>query len=133
MADRPQARHLSVSINRSAEDVYEFASDPRNLPRWATGLGGSIRMVDGEWMADAPMGKVTIRFAERNRFGILDHDVTLESGETFHNPMRVIPGGSGCEVVFTLFRQPGTTDEKFEEDARWVAKDLGILRDLLER
>ena len=34
--------------------------------------------------------------------GVLDHDVTLPSGETVHNPMRVIPDGDGCEVVFTL-------------------------------
>jgi hypothetical protein len=26
------AKHLSVSIERSAADVYEFASDPENLP-----------------------------------------------------------------------------------------------------
>jgi hypothetical protein len=33
----------------------------------------------------------------------LDHDVTLPSGETLSNPMRVVPNGTGSEVVFTLF------------------------------
>lgn len=126
-------RHISVSINRPPNQVYDFASNPENLPKWATGLGGSIKNVNGEWIADAPMGKVKIRFAKRNTFGILDHDVILESGVKIHNPMRVVPNGSGSEVVFILFRQPDTSDEKFSEDAKWVEKDLRILKDLLEK
>jgi uncharacterized protein YndB with AHSA1/START domain len=31
-------RHISVDIARRPAEVYEFASDPRNLPRWAAGL-----------------------------------------------------------------------------------------------
>jgi hypothetical protein len=31
-------QHLSVSIARRPAEVYEFTSDPRNLPRWAAGL-----------------------------------------------------------------------------------------------
>jgi hypothetical protein len=79
------------------------------------------------------MGKVTIRFVENNPFGILDHDVILESGGKMHNPMRVVPNGLGSEVIFTLFRQPGVSDEQFAEDTQWVEKDLRMLRDLLEQ
>ena len=28
------AKHISVSINRSAGQVYEFASNPENFPKW---------------------------------------------------------------------------------------------------
>jgi hypothetical protein len=133
MENKLDVRHISVSINRPANEVYEFASNPGNLPQWATGLGGSIRKVKGEWTADTPMGKAKIRFAEKNQFGILDHDVILESGVTFHNPMRVLPNGRSSEVIFTLFRQPDMSDEKFSEDAKWVEKDLRILKDLLEK
>jgi hypothetical protein len=72
-------------------------------------------------------------FAERNDYGILDHDVTLPSGETVHNPMRVIADGAGCEVVFTLRRQPGMTDEEFSRDAGLVLADLRALKEQLER
>ncbi|MGH7805523.1 MAG: hypothetical protein ACREQJ_14340 [Candidatus Binatia bacterium] len=74
-----------------------------------------------------------MRFTERNALGVLDHDVTLADGTTVHNPIRVIPNGAGSEVTFTLLRQPGTTAEKFAEDAKWVEKDLGILKRLLEK
>jgi len=126
-------RHISVPIDRPPHEVYDFASKPENLPQWATGLGGSIKKVNGEWVADAPMARITIRMTKKNALGVLDHDVVLESGAVVHNPARVFPRGRGSEVVFTLFRQPGVTDEKFSEDARWVEKDLNILKGLLER
>ena len=127
-----QVRHVSVSINRPPEEVYVFVSDPENLPKWATGLGGSIRKVQGEWIADSPMGKIRITFAEKNTFGILDHEVVLGSGVKIDNPMRVIANGEGSEIFFTLIRRPDISDEKFAEDALWVEKDLKILKGLLE-
>jgi hypothetical protein len=74
------AKHISVSINRSAAQVYEFASNPENLPKWAAGLSGSIKKVDENWITESPMGTVKVKFAEKNKFGVLDHDVTLPSG-----------------------------------------------------
>jgi hypothetical protein len=79
------------------------------------------------------MGKVKIKFTEKNKFEILDHEVVLESGVKVYNPMRVIANGKGSEVFFTLIRQPGVSDEKFEQDAKWVEKDLKILKGLLEK
>ena len=128
-----KARHVSVSILRSPKEVYAFASNIENLPRWASGLGGSIRNVDGEWVAEGPMGAITVRFAAPNELGVLDHDVALPSGEMVHNPMRVVPNGAGSEVIFTLFRQEEVTDGQFERDAEWVEKDLWTLKELLER
>lgn len=125
-------RHISVSIRCSPEDVYAFASNLENLPRWASGLGGSIRNAGGEWIADGPMGPVKVRFAAPNELGVLDHDVVLPSGTTVHNPIRVVPNGTGSEVTFTLFRQPEVPEEQFERDAEWVEKDLRTLKDLLE-
>ena len=51
------AKHISVSINRSAAQVYEFASNPENLPKWAAGLSGSIKKINEDWVAEAPMGR----------------------------------------------------------------------------
>ena len=126
-------QHVSVSIGRPPAEVYEFASDPRNLPRWAAGLvGTAVRMEAGEWTADAPFGKVRVRFAPRNPYGVLDHDVCLASGVTIHNPMRVVPHSEGSEFIFTLIRQPGVSDEKFAEDKAAVETDLRTLKEVLE-
>jgi hypothetical protein len=126
--------HISVSIDRRSADVYEFASDPRNMPRWAAGLARSEMRNEGdEWVADAPFGTVRVRFAPRNVFGVIDHDVKLESGATIHNPMRVMPNGEGSEFVFTLIRRPGMSDVQFAQDKAAVENDLQTLKEPLER
>jgi len=128
-----ESQHISVSINRSADQVYEFASNPENLPQWAAGLSDSIKNVDGDWIAESPIGSVKIKFAGKNKFGVLDHDVTLPSGEKFYNPMRVFSNNDGCELTFTLYRRPETSDQMFAEDAQAVKRDLERLKTLLEK
>jgi len=125
-------RHLSKHIDRPAPEVYDYASRPANLPAWAPGLGGSIEEIDGQWIAESPMGRVVVAFAPANDFGVLDHEVTLPSGETIYNPMRVTADGAGCEVVFSLRRPSGMSDEDFERDAEAVLADLTGLKRTME-
>jgi uncharacterized protein YndB with AHSA1/START domain len=126
-------RHISIYIARRPAEVYEFASDPRNLPRWAAGLArAEVRRDGDEWVADAPFGKVRVRFVEPNAFGVMDHDVKLESGVTVRNPMRVVANGAGSELVFTLIRQPGMSDEQLARDGEAVESDLRTLKGVLE-
>ncbi len=128
-----KSRHVDISISRSADKVYDFVSNPQNLPLWAGGLSGSIKNVNGDWVAESPMGIVKIKFADKNRFGILDHDVTLPSGETFYNPMRVISNGDGSELVFTLYQRPGMSDRDFEKDEEQIKTDLKRLKTIIEK
>lgn len=127
-----ESRHIGEHIERPASEVYQYASDPANLPQWAPGLGSAVEQIDGRWFVTTGMGRVGLDFAARNDYGVLDHEVTLPSGEVIYNPMRVIADGAGSEVVFTLRRQPGVSDEEFERDAAAVASDLGSLRTILE-
>jgi hypothetical protein len=127
-----ESKHLSERINRPAAEVYDYASNPANLPEWAPGLGSSVEHVDGRWLVDSPMGRVSVAFVPRNEYGVLDHDVTMPSGEIVYNPMRVTKDGNGSEIVFTLRRLPGMSDEDFERDAKAVAADLARLKRVLE-
>ncbi|MGW5261650.1 SRPBCC family protein [Microbispora sp. NPDC004025] len=127
-----ESRHISERIDRPADEVYDYASDPANLPVWAPGLGEAVENADGQWFVETPSGRAGFAFVERNTYGVLDHEVTLPSGEVVHNPMRVIPDGDGCEVVFTLRRLPGVSDEDFARDAGLVQADLTRLKQVLE-
>ena len=125
--------HIAIAINRSPGDVYAFAANPENLPRWAAGLAQSqVKKAGDAWVAEAPFGKVKIRFAPDNPFGVMDHDVELDSGPVVHNPMRVVANGEGSEFTFILIRQPGMTQEEFEADAGMVEADLQALKQILE-
>lgn len=127
-----QSHHISQLIHRSPSEVYDFAAEPANLARWASGLAQSpIRQQGDQLLVESPMGEVTVRFVPRNELGVLDHDVTLPTGATVTNPVRVLAHPNGAEVLFTI-RQLGMTDEEFERDARTVAEDLAQLKALLE-
>jgi hypothetical protein len=126
--------HVSTTIDRPAGDVYDYASDPVNLSAWAAGLAHQdVQLVDGQWVVDSPMGRVVVAFAPSNDFGIVDHDVTLPDGEMVRNPMRVIPNGDGCDVVFTVRRRPGMSESDFAADVDAVTADLAALRALMEQ
>ncbi len=59
----------------------------------------------------------------------MDHFVETGDGREVHVPLRVIENGDGAEVMLTLFRQPGMSDEDFARDAKWITRDLRALRD----
>ena len=44
-----EVRNISVSIQRPPVDVYAFITNGDNVPRWAAGLGTTMRRVDGEY------------------------------------------------------------------------------------
>ena len=126
-------RYLTISIERSPEDVYEFASQPENLPQWAAGLGLGIKRVGEHWEVRTQDGAVGLRFTPRNDYGVLDHTVIPSDGPEVFVPMRVMPNGQGSEVMLGLFRQPDMDDATFARDAGLMQKDLQTLKTLLER
>ena len=126
-----RSHHVSRIITASPEAVYDFASDVGNLPKWAAGLAQSEVVQDGrDLFVESPMGRVRIQFVERNRFGVLDHDVVLPSGTVVTNPVRVFSHPDGAEVVFTV-RQIELSDVEFARDVRIVEADLDRLAALV--
>jgi hypothetical protein len=123
---------VSTVIRRSPQDVYAYASDANNLPAWAAGLTDAPISRDGDALVtESPLGRIRMVFAPRNEFGVLDHWVTLPSGDTTYNALRVIEHPDGAEIIFTL-RQLDATDDEFARDAGLVAADLERLRGILE-
>ncbi|MEW6312427.1 MAG: SRPBCC family protein [Pseudomonadota bacterium] len=127
-----ESKTISVSIQCPPPQVYQFSANPENLPQWASGLGTAITIIDGTCVAQTSQGVVKIRFAPPNDFGILDHYVTLPSGQEIYAPLRVIANGTGSELIFTLFRQVEMSAQQFHDDAEWAMRDLTTLKQLLE-
>jgi uncharacterized protein YndB with AHSA1/START domain len=109
-------KKLSVAIAAPPGAVYDYAANPANLPKWAAGI---------------PKG-AKVEFAERNHLGILDHCVTLPTGERINVPLRVLAKGEGSEVVFTLIPMPGMTAAQVEADSKLVLRDLAALKKAVE-
>jgi hypothetical protein len=127
------AQIIHISIERDWQDVYAFASQPHNMMRWASGLAAGLRQDGEDWIGDdGPLGEIRIRFAPSNPYGVIDHDVTLADGTSVMNSLRVVCNGTGAEVMFTLLRQPGMSDDALASDAAHIARDLKALKILLE-
>lgn len=127
-----ESRTITVRIHRPFSTVFEFLADPANWNQWAFGLGKNIRQSKDGWIADSDGGIARIRFTPRNDFGVVDHTVIRVSGQRVYVPMRLIVNGSGCELLFTLFREPTMSDTQFDSDAGFVQHDLDRLKRLME-
>jgi hypothetical protein len=127
-----QARTVSVTIERPPKTVYDYLTDPAMIPQWSFFV--SIEPAgDGAWTVTVPEGDTaTMTFAPPNGFGVADQSVEVAPGEWVHVPLRVVPNGSGSEVLFTSFRQPQYSDADYDADVALVLTDLTRLKELLE-
>ena len=135
-ASRPatvESRTITVRIDRSFDTVSEFLGNPTNWNQWALGLGKNIRRSPDGWIADSGGDIARVSFTARNKFGVVDHTVIRPSGQRVYVPMRLIANGSGCELLFTLFREPKMSDTQFDSDAGFVQRDLNKLKSLMEK
>jgi len=128
-----RSKTVTISINCLPSKIYDFVSSPSNLLKWGKTYCRSIKESNGEWMMETPQGQVKIRIAGKNEFGILDHYITPPDGKEVLIPMRVVPNGTGSEGIFTVFQQPGPTDDGFSKDIGLVEQDLRSLRAVMER
>jgi hypothetical protein len=138
-------RDIRQHVACTVREVMAVAGQLDRLPEWAQGFASGVERVlvrapDGEsgvegerWVVDASFGRVEAEFAVDVERGILDHDVTMPDGTVVHNRLRVEPRPHGSELVFTLVRQPGMTDEQWRADAEAVAADLHRLAALCEK
>lgn len=127
-----KSKTISTYIAVPPEVVYAFASNPANLPAWVPSFCKSAEFFNGQWVVQSPEGPVIFAFVEANPYGVLDHTITFPSGLMLTNPMRVVPNGSGSELLLTLFQHEGMSDEQFKEDESLVQKDMETLRLILE-
>lgn len=127
-----QVKNIHVSINKPAKEVYQYAANPENFPKWVAFIK-SIKKEGNFWMGNSDLGNIKIKWAPENEWGILDHYVTLPNGETVFNPMRIISNNKGSELIFTLFWMPGRSEKEFSEDAQAVAADLNKLKEIMEQ
>ncbi|WP_240230612.1 SRPBCC family protein [Devosia lacusdianchii] len=124
---------ISVSIDRSYDDVYAYLSKPSNYGHWAAVDTGTFRpLANGDWQANTPFGFRYFRFTPPNAFGVLDHAIFEPGQAVWYNPMRVVPNELGSEVSFTFFRRDGMDDAQFTSAVEWITTDFLALKSLLE-
>ena len=127
-----RSRTVTVSIDTPPARVYEFAGNPENFPVWTPSFVRSVRRAGDGWILETRDGELGLRFVADNPFGVLDHYVRVAPGEEFLVPMRVVPNGSGSEVMLTLVQTPDMSAKQFAEDTAMIERDLRALKAVLE-
>lgn len=125
-------KHISISINRPASEVYKFISNPENFPKWVAFVTSISKKGGDVWLGKTDLGDIRIIFTPTNEFGIADYWLILTNGVTVNNPMRVVENNKNCEIIFTLFLMSGRSEVDLKKDAQAVLKDLRKLKDIME-
>jgi hypothetical protein len=127
-----RAAVVHTSILAPPQSVIAFLSDLENWKTWAPWIRSVARSSARDWTLESDVGVMTVHFVEPNSLGVLDHQVTLASGITVTNAMRVLPNGTGSELVMVLFQSPTTSTHEFERDIQAVTDDLARLKNAAE-
>jgi hypothetical protein len=112
--------------------VVAFLSDMQNRKTWAPWIRSVAKSSPRDWTLETEAGLMKVHFVEPNSFGVLDHHVTLASGVTVLNAMRVLPNGTGSELVMVLFQSPATSTSEFERDIQAVTDDFARIKQAAE-
>lgn len=133
MMGRIQWKTFSVTIERGTDEVYEYMTNPANFAEWAVSFCRSVGRTGGGWTIETAEGPMSLRFADGNPYGIMDHYVRAEAGNEKPNPARVIPDASGSKVIFTVFQAEDEADRQHAMAFRNVEEDLLALKRVLEQ
>jgi hypothetical protein len=123
---------VHTSILAPPQDVVAFLSDLQNWKTWASWIRSVARTSPRDWTLETETGLMKVHFVEPNALGVLDHHVTLASGVTVFNAMRVLPNGTGSELVMVLFQAPATSTSEFERDIEAVTDDFARIKKTAE-
>ncbi|HEY2851847.1 MAG TPA: SRPBCC family protein [Gemmatimonadaceae bacterium] len=128
---RAEAIHVSILV--PAQQVYDFLADVNNWKTWAPWVRAVNNHSGRDWTLDTDTGPMHLRFVEPNSLGVLDHTVTLASGVSIYNAMRVVANSTGSELVMVVYQTPPATAEQFEQDVQAVRDDFARIKKVVER
>lgn len=122
----------TVTLPAGHTEVYDFLSNPENLPQWAVGFCRSIRRESGRWLVDTGHGEVPMRYTTDATLGVIDFHFSPAPEVEAVARSRVVPNGAGTEYLFSQFQTPGMPDEVFEAQRSTLADELEVLRRLFQ-
>lgn len=127
---RAEVVHISILV--TPRELIGFLVDVHNWTTWAPWIRSVSRSSAQDWTLDTDAGSMRLRFVEQNVVGVLDHEVTLATGVTVLNSMRVLPNGTGSELVMVIFQSPEASTEQFERDVQAVRDDVARIKQVAE-
>jgi hypothetical protein len=112
--------------------VFEYMSDIRNLPEWATEFAREMRVEDGEYRVVNGLGEFLFEIRADERTGVIDmySGPTREEMAVFPTRAVALPDGR-TSYSFTMFQAPGMPDELFESQHASLKREFQNLEAIL--
>jgi hypothetical protein len=116
---------VTTVVPADPERVFDYMSDVRNLPRWATEFARELRREGDRWIVRNNLGELVFEIRADARTGVIDMLAGPSPDELAVFPTRVVglPGG-GSAYSFTMFQAPGMPDELFESQHESLRREF---------
>ena len=116
----------------SQERVFEYLSDIRNLPEWATEFARELREEDGEYRVVNNLGEFVFEIRADERTGVIDMYAGPSREQLAVFPTRAVrlPDGR-TSYSFTMFQGPGMPDELFESQHASLKREFENIEAIL--
>jgi hypothetical protein len=107
------------------ERVFDYMSDVRNLPRWATEFARELRCEGDRWIVRNNLGELVFEIRSDERTGVIDMLAGPTADELAMFPTRVVglPDGQTA-YSFTMFQAPGMPDDLFESQHESLRREF---------
>lgn len=121
-----RSRTISITVKKKTGDAFDsiLQLPPKIMP--------DARISDdGWWSFNGPHGLSKLKFHENKSLGILDHQYVDEES-SWNVPMRVVSNGDFSEVVITLNKPNGISDEQFDQRMHELGEMVHVMKNILE-
>jgi len=122
-----RSRTITMSVSRKTGDVFDAILD--SPPKM---MSDAKQNDDDSWSFSTSRGYANLKFKHNKTFGILDH-LYVDDETSWEVPMRVVSNGDDSEVIITIVKPPGLTDEQFDERTKELEIAFGNLKKILEK
>ncbi len=121
-----RSRILSIPVAKKTGDAFDAVLNiPPTMMPYA-------KISDSEWWSfTGPHGKSQLKFNENKSIGILDHQY-IDEESSWDVPMRVVSSGAVSEIVITLNKPDGLTDEQFDQRMTEIADMFNSMKNIIE-
>ena len=123
--------HLSVELHAAKDAVFDYLSDIKNLPEWATEFCRGLRRVDGHYKVRTPGGELFMHIEADRRTGVVDFYASPALEPIDREPLtsRVLAGGNGGSIYVVSFVQPaGLPDAVYAQQCAALKREMENIR-----
>lgn len=123
---------VTTVLPASRKRVFDYMSDIRNLPEWATEFARELHEEDGEYKVVNNLGEFVFEIRADEDTGVIDMYSGPTRDELAVFPTRAVELANGMtSYSFTMFQGPGMPDDLFESQYESLKREIANLESLL--